>query len=95
MPEGFNRISDIFKSEPEFDGLRKMMKQSDVVNDFNQIFPELRKVAVAVKVEKKALCIRVENPAWRSELKFMENKIIEKVNAFYKEERIKYIRFVS
>ena len=95
MREGFNKISEVFKSEPAFDGLRKTLSQSDVINDFNKIFPELYKVAVAVKVEKKALCIRVENPAWRSELKFRESEIIEKVNKFYEEERIKFIRFVS
>jgi hypothetical protein len=95
MREGFNSLKDVFLSEPAFEGLRTIVKQSDVINDFERIFPELKKVVVAVKVEKKALCLRIENAALRSEFKFREGQIIEKVNRFYKEERIKFIRFVS
>ena len=92
---GFSSLKEIFEKEPQFSNLRRVVKQSDVVNDFETIFPELKKVAAAVKVEKKALCLRVENAAWRSELKFRERQIIEKVNNFYKEERIKFVRFVA
>lgn len=95
MREGFYRLSDIFNTEPELANIRKVLKQSDVVNDFEKIFPEFKKVAEAVKVEKKCICLRVENSAWRSELKFRENQIINKINNYYKEERIKYVRFVS
>ncbi len=95
MREGFHRLSDIFNSEPGLASIRKTLKQSDVVNDFEKIFPEFKKVAEAVKVEKKCVCLRVENAAWRSELKLREQQIINKINNYYKEERIKYIRFVS
>ncbi|HKJ81965.1 MAG TPA: DUF721 domain-containing protein [Ignavibacteriaceae bacterium] len=94
MHNGFASLKEIFDAEPGFENLRRVVKQSDVVNDFGKILPELKKVATAVKVEKKALCLRVENPAWRSELKFRENEIIEKVNNFYKEKRIMFVRFV-
>lgn len=95
MREDFHRLSEIFKTEPGLANIRKALKQSDVVNDFEKIFPELKKVAVAVKVEKKCICLRVENAAWRSELKLREQQIINKINNYYKEERIKYVRFVS
>ena len=39
--------------------------------------------------------LKVENPSWRSELKFKETEIIEKINQFYKEERITQIRFIG
>ncbi|MGA7838761.1 MAG: DUF721 domain-containing protein [Ignavibacteriaceae bacterium] len=94
MHNGFASLKEIFDAEPGFENLRRVVKQSDVVNDFGKIFPELKKVASAVKVEKKALCLRVENAAWRSELKFREKEIIEKVNKFYKEKRIMFVRFV-
>jgi len=94
MHNGFASLKEIFDAEPGFENLRRVVKQSDVVNDFGKIFPELKKVASAVKVEKKALCLRVENAAWRSELKFREKEIIEKVNKFYKEKRIMLVRFV-
>jgi hypothetical protein len=94
MHNGFSSLKEVFDAEPGLENLRKVVKQSDVVNDFEKIFPELKKVASAVKVEKMAVCLRVENPAWRSELKFREKQIIEKVNSFYKEKRIMFVRFV-
>ena len=59
------------------------------------IFPDLEKIATAVKVDKNTLYLRVENPAWRSELKFKEKFITENINKHFKEDIVKYIRFVS
>ena len=95
MPEGFHKIMEIFNSEPGLANIRKILKQSDIVNDFEEIFPDLAKIAEAVKVEKRCIYLRVQNAAWRSELKFREQQIIKKINNFYNEERIKYVRFVS
>jgi len=53
------------------------------------------KIASAVKVEKKTLFLRVENSAWRSEIKFKEKIIIDKVNEYFKDDRIKAVRFVK
>ena len=72
----------------------KIIKESDVVSEFNKIFPDLEKVAAAVKVEKKILSLKVENPTWRSELKFREKLIVDKINNYFKENRINKIRFV-
>ena len=95
MPEGFHKISEIFDKEPGLANIRRVLKQSDIVNDFEKIFPDLVKIAKAVKAEKKCIYLRVQNAAWRSELKFREVQIINKINKFYKEERIKFVRFVS
>ena len=95
MPEGFHKISEVFDSEPGLANIRKVLKQSDIVNDFEKIFPELVKIAEAVKAEKKCILLRVQNAAWRSELKFREGQLINKINNYYKEERIKYVKFVS
>ncbi len=95
MPEGFHKISEIFKNDPGLANIRRTLKQSDIVNDFEKIFPELIKIAEATKVERNCIYLRVQNSVWRSELKFREGQLITKINNFYKEERIKYIRFVS
>lgn len=94
MPDGFFRLKEIIKTDPGLAGIRKILKQADVPADFYKIFPDLKKIAKAVKVEKKTLFLKVENAAWRSELKFKEQLIVDKVNEHYKEERIKYVRFV-
>ncbi len=95
MPDGFSSLGDIIKNEPSLEGIRKIISQSDVVLEFYKIFPDLEKIVVPVKVEKKVLTFRVENPAWRSELKFKEKFIIEKINKHFEHEIIKYIRFGS
>ena len=95
MPEGFKSLADIFNKNPEFAGLRKIMGESDVVAEFYKVFPDLEKIAKAVKVDKKTLFLKVENAAWRNELKFKEETIIEKVNTYFKEKRIYKIRFIS
>ncbi|MEO8398523.1 MAG: DUF721 domain-containing protein [Ignavibacteriaceae bacterium] len=89
------KLSDIFKNEPGLNGIRKIISQSDVVIEFNKIFPDLEKIAVPIKVDKKVLLLKVENPAWRNELKFKEELIIHKVNKFFKEERIKWVKLTT
>ncbi len=94
MPDGFRSLAEAFAKDPGLYKINKIISESDIVVEFNKIFPDLEKIVSAIKVEKKVLFLRVENPAWRSELKFKENLIIEKVNEYFKESRITRIRFV-
>ncbi|HKB86434.1 MAG TPA: DciA family protein [Ignavibacteriaceae bacterium] len=93
MPEKFKSIADILNENPGLAPVRKIIKQSDVIIGFYDIFPELRKVVKPVKVDKQILFIKVENSILRSELRFQENLIVSKVNKYFKEERIKGIKF--
>ncbi|HVO74698.1 MAG TPA: DUF721 domain-containing protein [Ignavibacteriaceae bacterium] len=94
MLKDFVSIGEIINNEPGFEKIRNVIKQSDVAIDFPAIFPALEKIAKPVKVEKKVLYLKVENPAWRSELKFQDAAIIGKINKHYNEERIKWIKFL-
>ncbi|MBZ0199425.1 MAG: DUF721 domain-containing protein, partial [Ignavibacteriaceae bacterium] len=85
----------IINKDPVFANLRNIMQQSDVVIEFKKIFPDLVKVTTAVKVEKKTIYLRAENAAWRSELKYREKEIIDKINIYFDDERIKAVRFVK
>lgn len=93
MPEGFRSIKEVFNNEPALSKIREVLNSSDVVKDFEKIFPELKQIVRPAKAEKKILTLKVENAAWRNELKFKENEIIEKINSFYGEERINKIKF--
>lgn len=93
MPDKFKSIKDIFYNEPELKNIREIIKTNDIVNDFNEIFPDLKNIVSSVKTNRQALILKVENPAWRQELKHQENNIIKKINEFYNEERITTIRF--
>jgi hypothetical protein len=94
MPEGFKSIEDILNTEPGLEKVRRIIKQSDVVLEFYEIFPDLKKLVKAVKVDKKILFLKVENSVLRSELKFKEVLMVMNINKYFNEERIKGIRFV-
>jgi hypothetical protein len=94
MREGFRSLAEVFEKEPDFYTIRNSIKQYDVVDSFAKIFPDLEKVVCAVRTDKNILFLRVENSVWRSELRLKEKTIIENINKYFNEDRIKGIRFV-
>ena len=95
MPDSFKSLGEVFRSEPQLNNIRRIVKSSEVVLDFYKIFPDLEKVVKPQKVDKMFLKIRVENSVWRSELKFRELEIVKRINNYYNEERIKGIKFTN
>ena len=93
MPSGFKSLKEVFRRERSLAGIRQIVDASDVIVHFTEMFPNLEKVATPISCEKKVLKLKVENAAWRSELKFKETEIINKINSFYKEKRINKIKF--
>jgi hypothetical protein len=93
MPEGFKSIKDAFNSEQGLKKIRSIVFENDVVNDFEKIFPDFAKIAQAKSIHAATLTLKVENAAWRNELKFKEKEIIEKINSYYGQERIIKIKF--
>lgn len=94
MPSNIKKLSDVINSEKEFVKLRETAKSNDVVLEFHKIFPDLKKIADAVKVDKHTLFIKVENSVWKSELNFNKTVIVEKINGYFKENIIKTIKFL-
>ena len=90
----FRTLDDVLNSENEFSNLRESMKNYNIVEEFEKIFPELKLIAHPVKVEKKVLFLRVENSVWKSELNFSKNLIMEKINKYFNQQVIKSIRFL-
>jgi hypothetical protein len=95
MSSSFKSLKEIFKKEKSLSAVREFVEASDVIIKFYEVFPNLEKVANPLSCEKKVLRLKVENPAWRSELKFMEAEMIEKINHFFNEQRINQIRFIG
>ena len=95
MPKGFISLGEAFEKEPSLTKIKNSIKDYDVVNNFYEIFKDFEKIAVPVKVKNSVLYLKVENSVWRSELKIKEQNIIEKINKYLKEERIKKLKFVS
>ncbi len=95
MPDGFRKLGDVFRKEPGFHQLREVVQSTDVLEKFLLIFPDLKKIAEPKSLDRKLLKLKVENPAWRSELRFKEKEIVEKINNYFHEERVKQIRFIG
>lgn len=90
----FRTLEDLLKNENEFSNLRESLKNYDIVDEFEKIFPELKMIAQAVRVDKQTLFLRVENSVWKSELNFKKNLIAEKINKHFNQQIIKSIRFL-
>jgi len=95
MRSSFKSLKEVFKKERALAGVREMVESSDVIVNFYEMFPNLEKVAIPQSCEKKVLKLKIENPAWRNELKFMESEMIEKINDHFNEKRINQIRFIG
>ena len=95
MRSSFKSLKEVFKKERTFAGVREIVDSADVIVHFYEIFPNLEKVAIPQSCEKKVLKLKIENPAWRNELKFMELEMIEKTNNHFNEKRINQIRFIG
>ncbi|MHB8907227.1 MAG: DUF721 domain-containing protein [Melioribacteraceae bacterium] len=90
----FRTLDDLLKNENEFSNLRESLKNYDIVDEFEKIFPELKMIAQAVRVDKQILFLRVENSVWKSELNFKKNLIADKINKHFNQQIIKSIRFL-
>lgn len=95
MRKDFLSLGEIIKNEPGLEKLRNVIKENDTIIDFNKIFPKLEKLVKPFKVSRKTLFLKVENSVCRSELKFKEKIIMDRINDYYKEKRINSIKFLS
>jgi hypothetical protein len=91
----FESLKDVFENHPGLSGVRKKVHEAEVVNDFLRIFPDMNKMIVPVKVEKKILYLRVENSVLKSEIKFNESVMVEKINRYFNDIRIEAVRFTA
>lgn len=95
MPDNIKSLSDIIGGEKSFESVRQTAENFGVIDKFDEIFPDLKLVAKAVKVDKSILFLRVENSVWRSELNFRKNLLVEKINKYFDKKVIKNIKFIS
>lgn len=95
MRNNFKSLKEVFRKERSLAGVREIVNSADVIVHFYEMFPNLEKVAIPQSCEKRVLKLKIENPAWRNELKFMELEMIEKINKHFNEKRINQIRFIG
>lgn len=90
----YKSLMEILYREKPFEKFTAAIDGYTVVDEFDKIFPELRKVAKAKKFDAKTLYLHAENSVWRSELNLNKEIIITKINKFFGKEIIKNIKFI-
>lgn len=95
MPKTFRSLTDIIEKDKAFSKFRKKVKESDVVIEFENIFPELSKTVKASNVNKGVLYLIVENSVLRSELFRNKSLMLEKTNKFFNQQIIVDIKFAN
>ncbi len=100
MPEDernkkFVSLTEILKKDKAFSKFRKTALQNDVVAEFYNVFPHLKKTVKPLNVYKDILYLDVENSVLKNELFLQRNLIVKKINSYFNKEVIKYIKFKS
>lgn len=93
MPD-FKKIFDVYSSDKSLSKFREFVEQAEVVTEFYTVFPDMKKIAKPVKVDKSVLYMTVENSVWKSELKFKEKLIVDKINSHFGKELIRTVKFI-
>jgi len=91
----FRSISDVLYNDKDFRKMVVKAKEEEIVIRFSEIFPELEKIATAVKFNRKILFLRVENSVWRSELNLKQTAMISKIKSNFNNIAIDKIKFIS
>ena len=88
-------LAELLASEPGLRKINAFVKENEVIEKFYEIFPAFEKIAEPQKIERKVLLLKVENPAWRNELFLQKERLVEKINEFFGEKRINYLKLIG
>lgn len=87
-------VEEVISGDEALKNFRESVKEFDLIDNFYEIFPNLKSIVVPVKIEKKIIFIKVENSTWRNELRLKQHLLVNKVNSYYQKEILKGIRFL-
>jgi len=89
------KIEDIIENSRAFGNFRKAVKQQDILDKFEEIFPQFNNNVKAIKINNNILFVKVENSVLRNELNQKKELMRKKINQCFKEEiLIKDIKFI-
>ena len=88
-------LTEILKKDKAFSNLRKTVLQNDVITEFYNIFPHLKKTVSPINVYKGTLYLEVENSVLKNELFLQRNLMAKKINQHFNKNIIKNIKFKS
>jgi len=91
----FVSLTEILTEDKAFANLRKTILQNDVISEFYNIFPHLKRTVKPLNVYKDTLYLEVENSVLRNELFLQKELISKKINKHFNKNIIKHIKFKS
>jgi len=88
------RLKDVLIDTLKQHELEKGIYQKQVVLFWDRLVGRnIAEVAKAERIDRDTLFVRVKSPAWRNELIFQKQGILEKINRYFNEEILKDIMF--
>ncbi|MEE9432470.1 MAG: DciA family protein [Melioribacteraceae bacterium] len=88
-------LTDVFTKDKSLSKLRLTISESEVVSEFENIFPNFTSSVKALTVKNSILYLSVENSVLKSELHLQRNLMIEKINKHFKRKIVLNIKFKS
>ena len=89
------RLKTVLERTLKETGSQEMVTQGKAITLWPKVVgKEISKVTEATYLKKGVIFVKTENPAWRNELIFQKEEIINKINSLLKKKIIKDIRFI-
>ncbi len=88
-------LTDVFAKDKSLSNLRLTISESEVITEFENIFPNFKNSVKAVNVNSGTLYLSVENSVLKSELHLQRKLMIEKINKHFEKKVLVNIKFKS
>ena len=88
-------LTDVFAKDKSLSNLRLTISESEVITEFENIFPNFKNSVKAVNVNSGTLYLSVENSVLKSELHLQRKLMIEKINKHFERKILFNIKFKS
>lgn len=92
----FTRVGDILPAILKSTGLDRKLKEREILELWPEaVGPEIASRTEPIGIDKGVLHVYVEHGAWRQELHFMANDIVQKLHVRAPDVELKRIRFTA
>ena len=88
-------LTDVFAKDKSLSNLRLTISESEVITEFENIFPNFKSSVKAVNVKSGTLYLSVENSVLKSELHLQRTLMIKKINKHFERKILFNIKFKS
>ena len=89
-------LSQVIKDWLESSNMRTGLAKGRLFQEWKSLVgPRISAISTPIDVRGKTLLLEVKDPAWRTELSLMQEKILEVINGYPELPEVKKIRFIG